>query len=690
MTESCRAGLLLALLLVGQPAAAAQTAPQPASPARVEEIVVTGERARRSLLETPSSVVVLTGEAIETLPAADRIEQLLALVPNVQLGSGEEGPAIRGQDSTGLLRGLFAFLGGARPRVALQVDGRPVSYNEYVFGAAAVWDVERVEVFRSPQTTTQGRNSIAGAIFVSTEDPTYDWQGRGRAIVGEIGTRQVSAMLSGPIVDDQLAVRVAGDLRLGRMASDLADGIAGANIDRDDYGVARIKLLAEPKALPGLRIETSYVHLQSQAPHFEGVRAPFRARRVPLPDQTNGVWRTNVDSVTSIIGYQFNPALASTTTLSFGDVLTQRFGLPGLGRSRVDARDLSAETILNWRTGASLELLGGAHLLGTRQRQLIDITGLGIGAGGFRDRQTSLGLFGEARWRPAPSLALTAGLRYQRDRQDREGQVGNGPSGVALDYDETFDAWLPKLSVAYNLSDAITAGVLVQRAYNPGGTSISLVRRAEDRFEAETLWNYEAFLRGSFAGGRGTFAANLFYNDIKNAQRSQTVEVRLPNGASIFPSEFANAPAAETYGAEFELGWRASPRLSVRSGLGLLETRINSTLLPSDPSLGKAFQRAPSVSAAAAIDWRPIDALRLSTQVRHNRGYFSDDANSPGRRIGAATVVDMRAAYTAGPVTLFGYARNLLDDFYLSYLFSPTFGTAGDPRELGLGIEARF
>jgi outer membrane receptor protein involved in Fe transport len=39
---------------------------------------------------------------------------------------------------------------------------------------------------------------------------------------------------------------------------------------------------------------------------------------------------------------------------------------------------------------------------------------------------------------------------------------------------------------------------------------------------------------------------------------------------------------------------------------------------------------------------------------------------------------------------LFGYVRNAFDAFYLTYLFTPTFGTPGDPREIGIGIEARF
>lgn len=654
-----------------------------------EEIIVTGERVPRALRETPSSLLVASEEVIEAT-AADRMDQLLALVPNVQLGSGEEGPAIRGQDSTGVLRNLFAFLGGTRPRVTLQVDGRAVSYHEYVFGSAGLWDVERVEIFRSPQTTTQGRNSIAGAIFVETLDPVHSWEGRGRLIMGDFDTRHASIVVSGPIIENQLAVRVTGDVRLSRMASQLADGITGADIDRDDYGSARVKLLFEPSALPNARLVTTYVHTRSQSPQFEAVRAPFQERRTPVPEGTNGVHRINADSVTTRLNYRLGSALLSNVTLSYGNVVTRRFGLPGLGQTQVDANDYSVETALTWQPDGPLRLLAGAHHVSTRQRQFIDISGLGIGAGSFRDRQGSLGLFGEATLRPIPPLAVTAGIRYQRDGQDREGRVGSGPAAIALNYDERFDAWLPKLSFAYDVTHQLTAGVLIQRAYNPGGTSISLVRRAEDGFEAESLWNYEAFVRASFGARRGTLAANFFYNDIQNAQRQQTVPISLPNGTTIFALEFANAPAAETYGMEVEVGWHLGPRLSLRTGLGFLETNVSRTILAIDPSLRGDFQRSPRMSAAGTIDWRPLDELRLSAQLRYHSGYFSDDSNNLSRRVDAVAVMDARAAYTAGPATLFAYVRNALDAFYLTYLFTPTFGTAGDPRELGVGIEARF
>src|SRR5687767_9251826 len=136
----------LGLLVVGAALSASQ-APAARAPPE-QEIVVVGERASRRLRDTASSVAVFTQDGIEGEAGADRVETLFELIPNVQVGTGGQGPAIRGQDTTGVLQDLPAFLGGNRSRATIQVDGRAVSYNEFVFGAAPLWDVAQVEVFR--------------------------------------------------------------------------------------------------------------------------------------------------------------------------------------------------------------------------------------------------------------------------------------------------------------------------------------------------------------------------------------------------------------------------------------------------------------------------------------------------------------------------------------------------------------
>lgn len=651
----------------------------------LQDIIVTGERIDRSIFDTASSVILFDAAKLERR-TDDRVDQLYAFIPNVQPGSGTEGPAIRGQDTTGPLRDVTAFMGGTRPRMTLSVDGRALSYYEFIYGVASTWDVSKVELFRSPQTTTQGRNSIAGAIIVQTSDPAFEWEGRARLIAGNYATWQGSAMVSGPIVDGQIAFRATVDARTMQTSSEMPDAVVGADTDRDDYSVARLKLLVTPKALPALRLQAVYMHAQSLAPQFDGVAPPFEDRRLPGPEITNGVFRINSDSLTTLVRIEPANGLLWNTVLTWGDGRVQRHGLPGLGQALTNAHDFSLESVVNWQAAPSLQLLGGISRLASRLDQTIDIRGLGQGLGAFDDRQESVGVFGEASWHPVPALSITTGLRFQHDRQDRKGRLRRPTFDVPLDYDRSFSAWLPKISVAYEITSSLTAGLLAQRAFNPGGTTISFYTLEADNFEAETLWSYEAFLRASFADGRGLFTANLFYTDIANAQRLSRYYLT----PQILVTDVVNMPSAESLGMELEMQWRPSDRLSLQLGAGLLETRILEAARANDPMLGKQFQRSPGFSASAAVSWEPLEGLDLSAQMRTSSGYFSDDTNNPALRIDGWTLVNARAAYSWGAITAFGYVRNLFDSFYLTYLFTPILGTAGDPREFGLGLAARF
>ena len=122
----------------------------------------------------------------------------------------------------------------------------------------------------------------------------------------------------------------------------------------------------------------------------------------------------------------------------------------------------------------------------------------------------------------------------------------------------------------------------------------------------------------------------------------------------------------------------------------MLDTRITDPGDAPDDLLGKAFQRSPGITAALGVDWRPIENVRLTAQARHSGAYFSDDANTPGLRIGSATLVDARASWTSGRATLFGYVRNAFDAFRLRNMNSAEVAIAHGPREIGIGMEMQF
>lgn len=673
----------------------ASSAPLFAAQSEVEgrhEIVVTGERISRSTHNTASSVAVETAETIDAEANPDRIEQLLQAIPNVQLGSGGEGPTIRGQDSTGVVRDLPAFLSGTRPRMTIRIDGRSATYYELAFGLTSVWDVGRVEVFRSPQTTTQGRNSIGGAIFVETKDPAFEWAGKVRLATGDHSTRQAAGMVSGPIVADQLAIRLSGDLRRSRAASLITNAAVGIDPNRDDSELIRLKLLAEPRGLPDTRLSLTYSHGRSQMPQIEGVREPFEQRRDP--EATYGIFAITVDSLTGRVAYEPSGGFEARATVSYGKADVRRHAPPGLGEAKIDSRDFSFEPVIAWRSGSGMELTGGFHYARAKLDQTIDLTTFRevLGTGAFTDVQNSFGLFGEGTILLTSALTFTAGLRYQHDRQVRQGALTGSQLNLPLDYDRSFAAWLPKVSVAWDVSPDLRIGALVQRASNPGGVNLNTNRRRVETFAAERLWDFELFARARLADGKLTMSANVFRYEMFDAQRTQTIFVIPPSGPPVPSTQVDNAPRAWTNGLEMELDWRPSKQLHLRGGVGLLDTRITRTLDPADTMLGKQFQRSPHFSGSASIIWTPIEAFMLSAQVRRNSSYFSDDLETAARRIAGSTTADARAAWTWRGVTVFGYVRNLFDEFHLTYRFDPRqrLATAGDPREFGLGIEARF
>jgi outer membrane receptor protein involved in Fe transport len=676
-------------LLIAAPLLALSSAAQnlPGGPgARSGEIVVTGERVKRSLRETSSSIAVFDRQDLEAT-GTNRIEQALPLIPNVQLGSGSQGPAIRGLDTTGALQALPAFLGGNRPRTTLIVDGRSLTYSEFVFGTASAWDVQRIEVYRSPQTTTQGQNSIAGAIFVFSEDPAFEPTTRMRLVAGDYRTGQVSAMATGPLSGD-VAVRVAGDLRYSRTTSRIADVMSGADPNHDAFGVLRAKLLLQPRGDPGTRAVLTITHAVSQAPQVVGVSAPFRQRNDVAPNY--GVFRVRADTMTTSIRQKVGRGLVANLLLTTGHSSARRFALPGFGETQSSATDWLGEVVLNWNSSGPVSGVAGASRSHLRQRQNIDLTLLSGLNGSFRDWQDGTGLFGEVNIRIVPRTTLTGGVRYQHDRQRRVGALVTDSFSVPADFIGNFSELLPKLSLAYDVSPKIRAGLLVQKAYNPGGTTIRFDTARPDTFAAETLWDVELFGRASIDGGRMLISANIFNYMMRNAQRADPIIIYTPTGRRVGFANLFNVPRARSRGLEASFDWRPNPGLRLRGSVGLLRTRILEAGPDNLAYAGRQFDRSPHYSASAAADWRPVQNLGIAAQVRHHSSYFSDNLDSPQLAVAGATLVDVRASYDLGRVSLFLQARNALNKFAMLMKSTAISGQAEDPRRIAAGLEARF
>lgn len=660
----------------------------------LDPIIITGEKVARSLKRTAASVAALAGDQVARDTGAHSVIKAIADVPNINVAGTVAAPIIRGQDSQGPNSGAGAFFGGTVPRATINVDGRYLSYNEYALGAASAWDVQTVEVFRGPQTTSQGANSIAGAIMVKTNDPTFEREGVAQLQYGSGNSRRASVAVSGPIAPD-LAARLALDtfsrdsfitytnpnFRKGATDQDFAN--------RD----ARFKLLWRPADLPGFEAKLTFSHTSSNRPSVESASAPFEA----LENNTLGMptWRNRANGLVADLSYDFGTGLVLHNQTQVTDRVTNRYAEPVTdGSARLDQRVVSNETRLTFGNDEdALSGVAGLFIARTTSDEMLDLRDKpGDFITRYDDTKTNLGVYGEATWRFADQWRLTGGLRYQRDEIRRSG-VATYANG-RLDYNDTFDAWLPKLALSYDVNEGTTVGAMVSQGYNPGGVSLDLRKGSYVPFKAERVTSYELFARSELMDNRLMLAGNLFYSDYKDAQRF--VRVVLPNnyGSSVT----VNAERAKAYGLELSADYQASDTLRLRGGLGLLHTEVSEFTSATKDILGKEFARAPRHSLSFGVDWTPTDRLNVSANLRHTGGYFSDDTNSEATRVDGFTLANLRVSYTPRDgVEVYGYANNLFDERAPTAKMLNRSATGPvmnavmtEPREIGVGVKMTF
>ncbi|WP_226628295.1 TonB-dependent receptor [Alloyangia pacifica] len=645
-------------------------------------ILLTGEKDAKTIESTATSVQVITGDEVK--PQSGDISEALKTVPNLlDVGTGV-APTIRGIESQGAQEGAVAFFAGTTPRATVNVDGHYQNYYEYVNGGTSLWDIDTIEVYRGPQTTKQGANSIAGATIVNTKDPTFEPEAAAQLLGGSYNTRRASLALSGQVAPD-IAMRFSADYFSRDNYVEVKDAEGdGGDTNRDfESQTYRAKLLWAPSDLPGFEAKLTYAHVDSNEPTSESVPFPYNG---DLESSDYGpTLHVISDSVIADVSHDFGNGITLSNQLSYGESVYDRtLEEYEDGTAHVESDGWTNELRANF--GDALDPVSGVVGLfysQTDQADDIYITYNGNGGQSFFDNdKTSTGLYGELTWRPAERLAVTGGLRFQHDEIARSGTYESYLFGTTnpVDYDEDFDAILPSLGLAYAVTDDTTVGVSVAKGYNPGGSGINFITSDYYEYDEETVWTYEAYARSSLLNDRLFLTANLFYSDYRDQQ--------------IYSSRTTyNAERAETYGLELAADYQATDTLRLTAGMGLLRTEI----LEFDdvPSLeGNELSRAPHGTFSLGASWDVTDRLTVGGDVHHVTGYYSDADNTSDYEVDPYTVANLSASYDLNDqFELYGYVNNVFDESEVTWVRSAT-GSASarvtDPRMIGIGVRMQF
>lgn len=655
--------------------------------ATLEVVVVSGEKVRRELKDTASSVSVKSGKDIEKEESGNAsVHEVLHDVPNVVYTDTVGAPIIRGQDTQGPNNGQNVFWGGTVPRATINLDGHYLNYNEMFFGATSVWDVESIEVFRGPQTTSQGANAIAGAIIVNTKDPSFKPEAAYQLEAGNYNSRRASIAVSGP-VGEELAARLAVDYA-GR------DTFIDYNNPRFQQGQAnqdfralnaRLKLLWLPNSIPGLEAKFTYSHNDSNRPTQEAASAPFSGLKhwtTTMPG-----WTQKTDTGIFDLSYELGNGMRLVNQAQYSRSSVQRYtGISGEGDADIRQNNFSNEfRALVGNEKDRLSGFGGIYYARTSTDESLLLRGLSA----FDDTKKNLGVFGELNLRLTDRWTLSSGLRYQQDEVVRNGSSVLAPT--PLGYTKTFSALLPKVSLAYAATPRWTVGALVSRGYNPGGVSLNLTSRQWAYFKKESIWNYELFSRTSLFDDRLMLNANLFYMDMRDAQYNIPVVI----SPGVAQSYTINAEKAHAYGFELGADYRALDNLRIKAGAGVLRTRIEE--MSSNPGYEhNRFARSPGYTVSVGVSWDATPRFNVSAQVRHLDGYYSDTANTRAYVVGSNTITDLRMSYAYNAhVQLYGYIKNVFDRRAPTYL-QQNRGIGGieasmtAPRMIGVGVRGTF
>lgn len=707
---------LMVLALAGVTAAWAARAEE-AEP--IERVVIAGDKLKRTETDSSASVGARNRRQIAEsgLTSLDEVAGQMANVGTA------ENLSIRGVQA-------YGPTGGGGKTITLVVDGVPQDGFGQDIGNLSVWDADRVEVLRGPQSTNQGRNSLAGAVVLKTRDPSDVRDFSYRLSAGNQNAQRVALAGGGAIVEQVLAGRISLEQRKrnGDVYNPTRDD---KRANHDDGHTLRAKLRITPWGDNYQALVTLVDDKQDQGfGQVEAVKTPASARlnfsnepriarnhtRSAALEQT---FRAAGADVTLLSTYSHNrysrtqdydgtelnqgyrtgenidrqwvqEARANFDTQLFGHQLK---GVAGLYYSQqyYDADD-DFIVPLSYVLGligqcpsqAACDAAYSADFISRRQMQ--------------HNASKTRAAYGEFDY-VAGKLTFTAGARFDGERQNRRpdsktdgtsplarkvfGQlIGAGyfaPDGPQ-DLNTDNSVWLPKLGVRYALAPEWVAGLTAQRGYRTGGVDYSYQRGAH-AYGPEYTRNYEASLKGVMANG-------LMVS--MNAYRVNWTDQQVDIGNNTLDVYLVNAGSSRLQGFEGEVRGRVAPQLELFGAIGIARTRFIDFVAPGADYSGKQFARSPRETQSVGFSWTP-GRWMLNMNLSHSGATYTSAENTD-RNDGHTTMAG-KASYTLpNGVTLFAYGTNLTNRTYITAnkLDSVTGRynvLLGSARQFGFGLQ---
>ena len=705
----------------------------------LEEITVKAQRREESLQTVPGAINAISGADLDSAGLGD-LKSLGQRTPGVYFENQSKSRAVLAMRGVGQSGAISV----GSPAVGVFVDG---VYMPRTSGAIQNFgNIERVEVLKGPQGTLYGRNTIGGALSIYTQKPDHETEAYVEGGLGNRGTWEAGAYISGSLSEDKLA----GSLSLNKLhkGGDRKEVLSGIENDSDDV-YARARLVFTPTSELEVDLIASYSNETADAALEEPQNAdiPFLSPFIPPAIVAGAVsrsaedfysnevsepghidietflasatinWTSDQVQLTSISGYfhsdirtlrDFDGSVFDVVTIddkSESKTFSQEFRL-----TSVPGGFLTLDDNLEWLVGLFYLHDDASQKFGINlgTDSVFSATSTGLPANDLFHSTVmtdSYAIFGQATYAITNRLNLTLGARYSKDDLDFIYRASTDTPGVPIvvvDFivqDQlSFESFDPRVVLDYQFTDDVMAYVSYNKGYRSGGIQFATPNPvvAAQPVDKETVKAWEIGLKSRFFDGRMQLNTSFFSYDYEDMQRNGIVIV---GGAPV--SLTANAAAADLKGLELDIKFLAAEGLIFEAGYSYLDTKFSEYNFVGVDLTGNTLPLAPENSFRLAVqydfdvaDWEA--GIRLDYSWR-DEIFFEENNSAIGGQGEAVGLLgaSLRLTSPDDHIEVSLYCSNCFDKKYAAFVTligDSGYGvqSTGDRVRFGVNVKYRF
>ena len=690
----------LALLVIGSvptPGLAQTAASETTSGTRLEEVVVTAQKRAESVQDVPVSMTALSERDLQAM-GAQQFFDYGTDIPNLSFGIGAADGNLAGRGIA--LRGIQGS-----NTTGFYIDDTPVleTLDPHIV------DIARIEVLRGPQGTLYGAESMGGTVRIITQQPDVS----AGAITGQMhvggswtdhgGFNNLEeGVVNIPLVADTLAVRASAfhqfddgyfDKQIGPFGAPPTETLTKVGSMR--YYGGSIAIRWQPMTELSITPRIMYQRTEQDGVPYAYNYAENLVQQEVFNIDTGGTDKWYLASLTINYTAPFGNFVSSTAYFDRNTFETEddtQFTLYAFGEltpspitRKLDLRRFAQEVrFASTFQGPFQILVGGFYSDSTRPRDY-EWTAQDLGGVpnanilSFIDSREykEKAIFGDASYDILKNLKATVGVRWYED-DDTFTQYTNGAfyGNVGTTYlapPTSESGFTPKYLLEYKATPDLLLYTSAAKGFREGGENIALppgpapigcdtdlanlgLTAADVKnYKSDSLWNYEAGFKSSFADHRYTLNATGFWIEWDSIQ--QLVSLPLC-GYGVT----ANSGHARSQGAELEFNGRLTQQLTLGVAFGYENARITEKGATPQP-VGSPVYQVPKLNYAANLEYvQPFNAewtgfARVDySYVGHS---YSGNNYPPLEYRPSYNIADLRFGARRSQVELTAFVKNL-------------------------------